>query len=237
MAGCQAVVEAAIESFGRLDILINNAGISSPARIDRMSEAQFDDIIAVNLKGCFGTIKYAAEYLKERGGTIINMSSPSGFGHYGMSNYASAKEGIVGLTRSVARDLGEFDIKCYAVRPSAGNSAMATPEVLETLRYSTEELNIPFVSHMWLSDIDGRPENVAALLAWLCMPEAESLNGREIYVAGSHVALIQEPEFIRSQFRAGGWDLNSLLTPETTAALTWGLRNRYSKQTRSGGVK
>ena len=229
MQGGRAVVDAAIAAFGRLDLLINNAGIIRPKRIDEMSEDDFDLVLAVNLKGYFATTHHAAPHLMKQGGAIVNLSSPSGFGHYGMANYAAAKEGVTGLTRSVARDLGEFHVRCNAVRPIAGNSAMAIPEVYATIAYSIEKLGIPFISNQWLGSggVEALPAHVAAVMVWLCTEATASLNGREIYVAGGQVALIQEPELIRSQFNAAGWDLESLSSPQVTAALTWDQRNRY----------
>jgi 3-oxoacyl-[acyl-carrier protein] reductase len=230
MQGGRAVVDAALAAFGRLDILINNAGIIRPQRIDQMSEDDFDLVLAVNLKGYFATIRHAAPHLMTHGGAIVNLSSPSGFGHYSMGNYAAAKEGVIGLTRTVARDLGEFGVRCNAVRPMAGNSAMAIPEVYATITYSIEKLGIPFISNQWLGSggVEGLPGHVAAVMVWLCTEAAATLNGREIYVAGGHVALIQEPELIRSQFNAAGWDLESLSSQQVTAALTWDQRNRFT---------
>lgn len=230
MEGGKAVVEAAMDGFGRIDFLINNAGIIRPTRIDRMSEQDFDNVIAVNLKGYFATVRHAAEHLMKRGGAIVNYSSPSGFGHYGMSNYSAAKEGVVGFTRSVARDLGEYGVRCNALRPIAGNSAMEIPEVYETIRYTIEELKVPYISNQWLGagGVDGLPGHVAAAAVWLCTDHAAPLNGREIYIHGGQIALIQEPELIRSQFKAGGWDFESLCADATVAALTFDQRDRFT---------
>ena len=100
MAGGKAVVECAMDHFGRLDFLINNAGIIRPRRITDMSEDDFDMVLAVNLKGYFAMVRAGADYLKRQGGAIVSLSSPSGFGHLGMVNYSAAKEGVVGMTRS-----------------------------------------------------------------------------------------------------------------------------------------
>ncbi len=230
MAGAKAVVEAAMDSFGRIDFLINNAGFTRACRIDQMTERDFDDIIAVNLKGYFATIKYSAPHLIKRGGSIVNLSSASGFGHYSMSTYAAAKEGVVGLTRSVARDLGQFGIRCNAVRPMSGESAMTTKEVLDTVRYSNEALGLPVCGFIHLSSgvgCEALPQHAAAGTVWLCTEEASPLNGREIFVGGGQIALVQEPEFIRAQFNAHGWTLDSLCEPAIVAALTEGARNRF----------
>src|SRR3546814_12401936 len=108
MAGGQAVVDCAIKTFGRLDYLINNAGIIRPRRITEMSEEDFDIVLAVNLKGYFATIRAGAEHLKKQGGAIVNFASPSGFGHYGMANYRAATEIGRGSGRERVWQYGEI---------------------------------------------------------------------------------------------------------------------------------
>lgn len=230
MEGGQAVVDAAIKEYGRLDILVNNAGIIRPKRIMEMTEADWDMVIGVNLKGYFATVRAAAEHLVKQGGSIVNFSSPSGFGHYGMSNYAAAKEGVVGFTRSIARELGEFGVRANAIRPIAGNSAMAIPEVYETISYSIEKLRIPYISNQWLSDggVQGLPEHVAALVAWLCSEQASAINGRELYINGGQLSFVQEPELIRTRCNPQGWTLDSLSDAGTSGALTYDQRDRYT---------
>ena len=230
MAGGKAVVDCAMDSFGRLDFLINNAGILRPVRITEMSEEDFDQVIAVNLKGFFATIRAGAQHLTKQGGSIVNLASPSGFGHYGMANYSASKEGVVGLTRSVARELGEFGVRCNAVRPMAQVTNMAIPEVMETIQYQIEKLNIPHLSNQYLltHGIETQPWSVAGVIAWLCSTLSENINGREVYIAGGHVALVQEPELIRSQFMAGGWTFDGLCDASVTRALTYDVRNRYT---------
>lgn len=230
MAGGRAVVECAMDNFGRLDFLINNAGIIRPKRLIDMTEEDFDIVVAVNLKGYFATMRAAAEHLKKQGGAIVNLSSPSGIGHYGMVNYAAAKEGVVGMTRTVARELAEFGVRANAVRPISGPSNMNIPEVYETLMYAMNTLKIPPLTNQWLgnSGPDGRPWNVAAVMAWLCTDHAANLNGREVFINGGHVALVQEPEFIRSQFAVEGWTFDKLCEEGTSRALTWDVRNRFT---------
>lgn len=230
MAGGKAVVDCAMDSFGRLDFIINNAGIIRPKRITEMSEEDFDIVLAVNLKGYFATIRAGAEHLKKQGGAIVNLGSPSGLGHYGMANYAAAKEGVVGMTRSVARELAEFGVRANVVRPISGPTTMNIPEVLETLGYAMNVLKMPPLTNQWLGNSGpaGVPQNVAAVVAWLCSGLSENLNGRELFINGGHVALVQEPEFIRSQFAVEGWSFEGLCQESTTRALTWDVRNRFA---------
>ncbi|MDP4605248.1 MAG: SDR family oxidoreductase, partial [Erythrobacter sp.] len=232
MAGGKAVVDCAMDHFGRLDFLINNAGIIRPRRITEMSEEDFDMVLAVNLKGYFATVRAGAEYLKRQGGAIVNLSSPSGFGHYGMANYSAAKEGVVGMTRSIARELGEFGVRCNVVRPMSQATNMAIPQVMETIAYQTQTLGIPPLSNQWLlpHGLQTEAHSVAAVLAWLCSPLSENINGREVFICGAQVALIQEPELIRNQFMAGGWTWEGICDPLVTTALTYDVRNRYTRR-------
>lgn len=230
MAGGQALIDCAMDNFGRLDFLVNNAGIIRPKRLTDMTEADFDIVVAVNFKGYFATMRAAAEHLKKQGGAIVNMSSPSGLGHYGMTNYTGAKEGVVGMTRTVARELAEFGVRANCVRPISGPSNMNIPEVYETLGYAMNTLKMPPLTNHWLgnSGPDGRPWNVAAVIAWLCSDHSANLNGREVFINGGHIALVQEPEFIRSQFATEGWTFDGLCEEGTSRALTWDIRNRFT---------
>ena len=234
MAGGKAVTEAALDSFGRVDVLVHNAGIIRPARIDQMTEEQWDDVVAVHLKGSFTTVRHAAPHMvKQRSGAIVCISSPSGFGHTDMANYAAAKEGITGFTRSVARDLGPFNIRCNAVRPVAASPRMETPEILEGLRHVTQDLGLPPLGIQYQPAVSGgdtvsRPEDVAAVIAWLCSDATRAVNGREYFIAGGHVALCQEPELIRARFSSTGWDLESLSSGGAANQLTFGLVNYFT---------
>ena len=121
MQGGENLVKLALDTFGRLDILVNNAGILRDRMVFNMSEAEWDAVIAVHLKGHFTTIKAAGViFRQQRSGRIINTGSSSGLGNMGQANYSAAKEGIVGLTRTVARDLGRYGATCNAIRPTAG---------------------------------------------------------------------------------------------------------------------
>lgn len=241
MAGGNAVVEAALDAFGRIDILVNNAGIIRPTRIDQMSEEDFDLVLAVNLKGYFATVRHAAPHLMERGGSIVNLSSPSGIGHYGMGNYSAAKEGVVGFSRTVARDLGEFGVRSNVVRPITANSNMATPENLASLSYAVDALGIPPLANAWMEGggdpfaADPHSAHAAAAITWLCTEGAYPINGRELFIAGCHIAFYQEPELIRSRFHKAGWDLDSLCGVTTTRALTWDQRNLFDGSRRGVG--
>lgn len=117
--GAKAIIDEVMEQFGRLDILINNAGITRDGLVMRMKEEDFDDVIATNLKGAFNMSRHVTKHmLKQRSGTIINMSSVVGLmGNAGQVNYAASKAGVLGLTKALARELGSRHITVNAIAP------------------------------------------------------------------------------------------------------------------------
>jgi NAD(P)-dependent dehydrogenase (short-subunit alcohol dehydrogenase family) len=232
MEGGAAVVEKAVEAFGRIDILVNNAGIVRPNRIDRMTDQDWELCMNVSLKGSFATIRAAAPYMiAQKSGVIVNTGSPSGFGHWGMANYAAAKEGLMGLTRSVARDLGEFGVRCNLIRPVSHITGTFTPEIGETIA-ETERLGIPLLWNRRMSQprMTALPEHVAALVVWLCTDAAAHVTGRDFYIQGDEVALLPEPEAIRTMFNPGGWTLDAFDEPANRDYLVGSIQNRFLRQ-------
>jgi 3-oxoacyl-[acyl-carrier protein] reductase len=229
MAGARALIAAALDSFGRLDILVNNAGNARPATIERMTEEDWDQVIRVHLKGHFAAIHHAAAvFCRQRSGAIINTASTSGLGHYGMANYSAAKEGIVGLTHTVARDLGHYNVRCNAIRP-VGNTRMGIPAILETIRISQDVLEIPASGSLWVGR-DGvlpLPQRVGVFVAWLCSDAAANVNGRIFFVCHDTVGLYREAELERSMCRAGGWDIDSLNEHSARNYLVGDLKNPF----------
>jgi 3-oxoacyl-[acyl-carrier protein] reductase len=212
MEGAERLVQTAVTKFGRLDILINNAGVIAPGEVSGMPEEDWDKVLAVHLKGTFATIRHASGVMKhQRSGVIINTGSESGLGHPAMGNYSAAKEGIVGLTRTVARELGRFGIRCNAIRPRANTEG--TSEYAE--RYNRWQPLADALRRYFLGargHIGGeiKPTAVATMVAWLCSDAASNVNGRTFYVGGEEVGLWSEPEVTRSLSREGGWTLDAL---------------------------
>ena len=135
-AEAKRLIDQAQEAFGSIDYLVNNAGITRDGLILRMDEADFDSVIDTNLKGAFNTIRHASPImLKQRGGAIVNITSVVGLhGNGGQANYAAAKAGLMGLTKSVAKELGSRGITCNAVAPGFIESDMTAnlPETIKT---------------------------------------------------------------------------------------------------------
>jgi len=124
--GAERLVKTAMDDFGRLDILVNNAGITNFIPVYELTENDWDQMMAVHLKGAFGTIRFASPIMcQQRSGVIINTGSESGLGRVFGANYAAAKEGLIGLTRTVAKEIGRFNVRCNAIRPRAAGTTIA----------------------------------------------------------------------------------------------------------------
>jgi 3-oxoacyl-[acyl-carrier protein] reductase len=190
--GAGRIVKQALDEFGRLDVLVNNAGILRDRMIFNMAEEEWDIVLAVHLKGTFNTIKHASVlFRQQRSGRIINTSSESGLGNAGQGNYSAAKEGIIGLTRTVARDLGRYGVTCNAVRPRAATRLTISPE-MEAARQaaiSRGEQRGGGMGGMPAMD----PGAISALIVYLASDEAQNVNGRNFLIWGNELGLYTEP--------------------------------------------
>lgn len=176
-AGVKTVCEAIIADFGGVDILVNNAGITKDNLLLRMSEADFDAVLNVNLKGAFNFIKHLSRpIMRSPAGRIINISSVAGvMGNAGQANYAAAKAGLIGLTKTVAKELSGRKVTCNAIAPGFIETDM-TAALPETVRQSAEAA-IP-LRRM------GRAEEIAGLAAYLASEQAGYITGEVIRVDG-----------------------------------------------------
>ncbi|MCF6095813.1 3-oxoacyl-[acyl-carrier-protein] reductase [Thermovorax subterraneus] len=172
------MVEEIYEKFGRIDILVNNAGITRDGLILRMSEKDWDDVINTNLKGIFNTTKNAVRYMvKQRWGRIITISSIVGlYGNPGQANYAAAKAGIIGFTKSLAKELGSRGITVNAVAPGFIRTDMTAEIIMKSKEASIIE-KIPLRRL-------GEPDDVANLVAFLASEEANYITGQIIAIDG-----------------------------------------------------
>jgi NAD(P)-dependent dehydrogenase (short-subunit alcohol dehydrogenase family) len=215
--GGERIVTACVDSFGRIDILINVAGILRDRMIFNMSEQEWDDVIAVHLHGQYHTIKPASILMRQqRWGRIVNFSSISGLeGGTGQANYGSAKAGIAGLTRVVARDLGRYGVTCNAVAPGA--ATRMTESVPDRARDLRARAGIGAGSQAQVTEIRRpevdalrEPEYVAPMTVWLCTDAAWNVNGKIFHVAGGSVSLALEESPLRSITKAGRWTVDEL---------------------------
>lgn len=171
------LLEGVIKKYGRLDILVNNAGITRDNLLMRMSEEDFDAVINTNLKGVFNCMKHVArQMLKQKGGRIINISSVSGvLGNAGQANYCAAKAGVIGITKSFAREVASRGITVNAVAPGFIKTEM-TDALSEAARTAALE-QIPMKQY-------GTAENVADAVAFLASEEAGYITGQVLSVDG-----------------------------------------------------
>ncbi len=196
----QQMVKLAVDTFGRIDIVINNAGILRDVMFHRMSESEFDTVVAVHLKGSFNTSRAAATHFKAQGsGCFVHMTSTSGLiGNFGQANYSAAKLGIAGLSKSIALDMQKFGVRSNAVAP------FAWTRMIDTIPAETPEqqrrVNM-------LKKLD--PGRVAPFVVGLCADEAKDVSGQIFGVRNNEIFLFSQPRPVRSAHQSQGW------TPET----------------------
>lgn len=174
---CGVFLTELIKKYSRLDVLVNNAGITRDGLLMKMSEADFDAVISTNLKGAFNTIRHASrQFLKQRDGRIINISSVSGLlGNAGQTNYAASKAGVIGLTKSVARELASRQITVNAVAPG-----FVCTEMVEAMTDSAKETMTDMIPFGRI----GEPEEIAQTVAFLASDAARYITGQVIAVDG-----------------------------------------------------
>lgn len=176
-AECAAFVAATVAEFGRVDVLVNNAGITRDGLAMRMTDDQFDQVLSVNLKGAFVMSRQVLPLMmKARSGRIVNISSVSGvLGNPGQANYAAAKAGMIGLTMSLAKEVGSRGITVNAVAPGFIDTDM-TVGLNEKMREAA-------LSRIALGRF-GRPEDIAGAVSFLASPDAAYLTGQTLVVSG-----------------------------------------------------
>lgn len=197
--GAANIIQAAIDNFGRIDVLINNAGfVIDQNNVSDIDPNDWDRLIKTHLYGTFYCTKHAASFMKkQRYGRIINTSSHVGLGWQGFAAYATAKEGLVGFTRVVARDMAEFGVTCNAIRPIAAwrGAKDKNPKV---------EVN--------------RPEDIASLVVYLASEQADHINGCIFEVWRGHVGIFTEPPPVQQVLKKNGsWTTEELaqVIPQT----------------------
>jgi NAD(P)-dependent dehydrogenase (short-subunit alcohol dehydrogenase family) len=198
-ASAREMVGAAVEKFGKIDIVVNNAGILRDVIFHKMTDSDWDSVLKVHLYGSFNVSRAAAEHFrKQESGTFVHMTSTSGLvGNPGQANYSAAKMGIVGLSKSLALDMARFNVRSNCISPFAWSRMVGsipnTPDQEERLK------NLRMLT----------PDKIATLAVFLASDDAREVNGQILAVRGNEIFLMSQPRPLRSVHRSEGW------TPET----------------------
>ena len=204
LAGGEKIVGTALEKFGRIDVVVNNAGILRDRMLFNMSEDDWDAVIGVHLKGTFACTRAAAPHMRQqKSGRIINITSTSGLiGNYGQANYAAAKLGIVGLTKTTALDLARYGVTANCIAPFAWTRMIGSiPTETEVQKARVEKIK----------KMD--PGMIAPLVTFLASDAAQEVSGQIFGVRGKEIVLFSQPRPIRQIADMEGW------TPEKVAAI------------------
>jgi NAD(P)-dependent dehydrogenase (short-subunit alcohol dehydrogenase family) len=202
-ASAGRIIQSALDAFGRIDVVVNNAGILRDRYFHKMSGDEWDAVIKVHLYGAFYVSRAAAPHFKEQGsGNFIHMTSTSGLiGNFGQANYAAAKLGVAALSKAIAVDMQKFNVRSNCIAPFAwsrmiGSIPTETPE---------EQARVDRIKQM-------TPAKIAPLVVCLASDESSYANGQIFAVRNNEIFLISQPRPIRSVHRSEGW------TPESVAS-------------------
>lgn len=220
--GAQAIVARAMDAFGRIDAVINNAGNLRDALFHKMTEEEFDSVISVHLKGSFNVSRAAAPYFKQQmSGAYVHMTSTSGLiGNLGQANYAAAKLGVAGLSKSIALDMQRFNVRSNAVAP------FAWTRMIDSIPTDTTEQKRRVEGLKRLV-----PEKIAPFVVALCSDASVNVTGQLFGVRNNEIYLFSQPRPIRTAHNSDGW------TPETVSERVFAMfKNDFYPLHRSGDV-
>ena len=225
-----ALVARAVESFGRLDVVVTNAGVLRDAVLWKMTDEDFDLVVRTHLRGTFLCARAAAIRMREQGqgGRIIVVGSPAGqYGNFGQTNYAAAKAGIVALARTWALELARAEITVNAIVPTAWTAMTATIPIYKPLvpRVAAGE---PLPAAVRREHAIGMPEDCAGLVVFLASGASAGITGQAIGIGGDRLCLYAHPAEIATEIRDGGWDAESI-------AAIW--QERFASQLQPTGVR
>ncbi len=208
MEGGERIIQTAVDNFGKIDILVTVAGILRDRMVFNMTEEEWDNVIAVHLKGTFTCVKYASILMRQqRSGRIVVFSSTSGlYGASGQANYGAAKDGIAGMVRCVSQDLGKYGVTCNGISPAAATRMTLTDEVRKAREIraaagqaSTEDERLD------------QPEDVAPAVVFLATDEAQNFNGEILHVSGGFIGRMSHPDEVKTMWKKDGrWTFDEI---------------------------
>ncbi|MCH8090063.1 MAG: SDR family oxidoreductase [Chloroflexi bacterium] len=201
MEGGERIIQTAVDNFGKIDILVTVAGILRDRMVFNMTEEEWDDVIAVHLKGTFTCIKYASILMRQqRSGRIVVFSSTSGlYGASGQANYGAAKDGIAGIVRCVSQDLGKYGITCNGISPAAATRMTLTDEVRKA-----REIRAAAGQASNEDERLDQPEDVAPAVVFLATDEAQNFNGEILHVSGGFIGRMSHPDEVKTMWKKDG---------------------------------
>jgi NAD(P)-dependent dehydrogenase (short-subunit alcohol dehydrogenase family) len=196
-ASAKAMVDQAVNTFGRIDAVVNNAGILRDRIFHKMTPEEFDAVIKVHLYGAFYVSRAAADYFRQQeSGAMVHMSSGSGlFGNLGQANYGAAKLGMVSMSKQIALDMARYRVRSNCIAPSAMS------RMIESIPTNTPEQ----VAHVEKRRRGMSPDKIAAMAVFLCSDAAAEVNAQVFSVRANEIFLISQPRPIRSAHHDGGW--------------------------------
>jgi NAD(P)-dependent dehydrogenase (short-subunit alcohol dehydrogenase family) len=211
-AVADGLVARAVEKFGRLDVMVTNAGVLRDAVLWKMTDEDFDLVVRTHLRGTFLCARAAAVRMREQGqgGRLILVGSPAGqYGNFGQTNYGAAKAGVVGFVRTWALELARASITVNAVVPTAWTAMTATIPIYKPLaaRVAAGE---PLPAAVRREHAIGMPEDCAGLVVFLASEGAAGITGQAIGVGGDRLCLYAHPAEIVTELRDGGWDAEAV---------------------------
>ncbi|MET8543996.1 SDR family NAD(P)-dependent oxidoreductase [Kitasatospora sp. NPDC004799] len=209
----EALVACAVEHFGRLDVMVTNAGVLRDKVLWKMTDEDFDTVVRVHLRGTFTCVRAAVERMREQGegGRIVVAGSPAGQrGNFGQTNYAAAKAGIAAMVRTWAMELARAGITANAVIPVAATAMTKTIPVFAPHIEALERHGTPFPDALRKGEGFGTAEDVAGLVAFLASGASAGITGQCIGVGGDKLALWSHPEEVAVAYADGGWSAEAI---------------------------
>ncbi|MFF5933755.1 SDR family oxidoreductase [Streptomyces sp. NPDC012508] len=212
-AAAQELVDTAVREFGRLDVLVTNAGILRDRVLWKMTDDDFDDVVRVHLRGTFTCARAAAIRMREQGagGRLVLIASPAGQrGNFGQTNYAAAKAGIVAMARTWAMELGRAGITVNAVVPVAATEMTRTIPAFAPVIEASERTGTPLPDWLRKGEGLGTVEDVAGLVTFLASDASKDVTGQAIGIGGDRLALWSHPKEKAVAYADGGWSSQAI---------------------------
>ncbi|GAA4957214.1 SDR family oxidoreductase [Actinoplanes utahensis] len=222
----ERLVAAAVEAFGRLDVLITNAGILRDRVLWKMTDDDFDAVVTVHLRGTFTCARAAAIRMREQGtgGRIVLIGSPAGQrGNFGQTNYAAAKAGIAAMARTWALELARSEITVNAVVPIAATEMTRTIPAFGPAIEEAERAGTPFPAWMRHDEGLGTVEDVTGLITFLASDASKGVTGQAIGIGGDKLALWSHPAEKSVLFKEGGWSAEAIAASWDFQPETYGI--------------